>query len=594
MPRIQRLPQLLVDQIAAGEVIERPANIIKELVENSIDAGSSRIRIETSGGGRDLVHVVDDGCGISADDLPLAIESHATSKIIQVEDLDSIGTMGFRGEALASIGAVSHLSVRSRTAEDDAASLLRVVGGDANPVEPAAGAPGTSVSVEHLFFNTPGRRKFLKTDRAENGRIAETVRSIAMAHPSIGFTLVTDGRTVLELSPTSQPSRRVIDILGKEFQEQLIEVSFDAPSEGIPGGPSVWGLLGTPAIARGNWRNTRFYLNGRLIQDASLQHALKESYRGLVEPGRCPTAALFLELDPRQVDVNVHPTKIQVRFRDPQLMHRVVRRVAAKALDQRDLVAPMPLNQPSYGHRPDYGSGSGTTRSIPTPTSTTASPGIEYATLAEQVGPAVVAPIDPEQSIPMARKASRVLQVHRKYLVVEDEQGMLLIDQHALHERILFEKLKQRVEESDMDIQRMLVPAAVQTDQAGLEVLDQLQPVLQRLGIEVSPIGPDTLGVHCFPVLLLERKVEPGPFVESMLQSFASGIGLGEEAVLSEVLDMMACKAAIKAGDSLTDREIAELLQQRELVERSSRCPHGRPTTLRIGIDELDKRFERR
>lgn len=606
---IRPLPTLLVNQIAAGEVIERPASVVKELVENALDAGAGRVAVELEQGGIELVRVSDDGCGISAEQLPLALAPHATSKIARAEDLERIGTLGFRGEAIASIASVSRMSIRSRTAEDPGASVIEAEGATVGPVRPAAGPVGTTVSVKNLFFNTPARRKFLRTVATEQGRCLDAVRDLAMAHPAVAFTVVCDGRTIVDLPPGQSPRERALAILGEELAGQLLEAHADSFDDAR--GLALWGLVGLPAIARATAQAQHVFLNGRVIRDKTVQHAIKEAYRGLVEPGRHPTAVLMLEMDPGAVDVNVHPAKVEVRFRDSSLVHSVVLRAVREALRAADLT-PTFSAAGGGGVRAAEGrailpsGGSGVSafvehfrRAAPGGT-----PGLSYGQMREELGaPAgmyasaapVQAPAPASAPLPTPVDAPRVLQVHNTYLVAQDEQGVVIIDQHALHERVMFEQLLSRVlGGGGLESQRMLAPAVVRTTPARVDRLGELAPLFDRLGIAAEPIGPADVAVHAFPTFLFDKGVDPVEFVGELLErSEAEGFSPGSEATLREVLDMMACKAAVKGGDRLSEAELGELLRLREATERSSNCPHGRPTSIRLTIRELEKLFQR-
>ncbi|MDX2119395.1 MAG: DNA mismatch repair endonuclease MutL [Planctomycetota bacterium] len=511
--RIKPLTALVASQIAAGEVVERPASVVKELVENALDAGSTRILIELEQGGVELIRITDDGHGIVADDLPLAILPHATSKIADTSDLDHIATLGFRGEALASIASVSRLSIRSRTPGAAAAMQIDVAGLDdehapgaiATP-RPAAGPVGTSVTVRTLFFNTPARRKFLRTIQTEQTRCMDCVRELALAHPAIAFVAKVDGRTVLDLPPGQLPRERALAILGKELTDQVLEVHADQFDDAR--GVVLWGLAGLPAIARATNKSQHIFLNGRAIRDRSIQHALGEAYRGLIEPSRYPTAVLMIEMSPAGVDVNVHPAKAEVRFRDSGLIHSVVLNSVRRALRAADLT-PSPHFSGGFGSRGSTLSGAsyaeqqrailpnpqsagadaaafvdffrrvsptqvrlGTSEGAPTaqqvetkdtltsPASDTQSsthavdggslpPSLalrareDHAALGTSNGTSdgnvALQPAPPQ--IPLPRPVYRMLQVHNSYVVTQDEHGVVIVDQHALHERVMFEAL---------------------------------------------------------------------------------------------------------------------------------------------------------
>lgn len=585
---IRLLPRQLVDQIAAGEVVERPASVVKELVENAIDAGAQRIEVSVEGGGVDRIVVADDGGGIAADELPLAIASHATSKISSSDDLAAIGTMGFRGEALASIASVSRLSITSRVTGSDAGARIEVDGGIASEVRPAGCPVGTVVEVRQLFHNVPARRKFLRTAGTELGRIEEVLESIALCRPDVAFRLVADGKTRVDLPATTDARRRVLAVLGESIADGLLEVTADTVLEG--GAPiTLWGLVGRPSLARGSGRALRFALNGRAVLDRTLAHAVKEAFRGLVDPGRTPIAFVAVEMDPSLVDVNVHPAKTEVRFRQPNFVHQCVMRAVRDALRAADLV-------PSFTLMPHAHSVGPTSHAFP------ASPSISadfssFAALAVDRALHATPPVALVSATPETlhgnRTARRVMQVHGSYLVVEDAEGILVVDQHALHERGMFEELKARIAASPLESQRMLVPVAIETDPRAVEAIADAGPLLERLGIELGAAGPRAVLVHAYPTFLLGRGVEPAAFVPGLLAQIAEDGHADFESALHSVLDMMACKASVKAGDRLSPTEIDALLDLRDRIERGTACPHGRPTALRITMRDLERNFGR-
>jgi DNA mismatch repair protein MutL len=629
------LSTLLANQIAAGEVVERPASVVKELLDNAIDAGATRVVLELEQGGIELLRVSDDGSGIPAEELPLAIAPHATSKLREPSELERIGTMGFRGEALASIASVSRLSIRSRTSESNEAALIEIEGDIAAPVRPTSGPSGTSVTVRNLFFNTPARRKFLRTPATEQGRCLDILRELAMSHPGIAFAASVDGRSVIDLPPADGPRMRMIDVLGKELATQLLTVEAGASADALgPGvGVSLWGLVGLPAIARATASAQHVFVNGRPIKDRTIQHAIKEAYRGLIEPGRYPTACLLLDIDPSLVDVNVHPAKSEVRFRDSSLIHGLVLRTIRDALRAADLTpvvqswhgarnagAMLPgsgVIEPKSGEQAgvssaafaqysqradvreqalDFGAMRQALRASPMSYASGAAP--SQSAGAHAAGLTGEASIDFTPPLLAAPVPRTTLQVHNSFLVTQDEHGLVIIDQHALHERVMFEKLLARLTgpgaEKSLESQRLLTPATIECGSRGVEAAEEMRPLLERIGIELTPIGPGALAVNSFATFLFERRVEAGEFVSELIErAMGEGFALEPEAALSEVLDMMACKAAIKAGDQLAPSELEELLRLREQVERSSNCPHGRPTSIRLTIKELEKRFGR-
>ena len=585
---IRLLPRQLVDQIAAGEVVERPASVVKELVENAIDAGAQRVEVSVEGGGVDRIVVADDGGGIAADELPLAIASHATSKISSSDDLAAIGTMGFRGEALASIASVSRLSITSRVTGSEAGARIEVDGGVASEVRPAGCPVGTVVEVRQLFHNVPARRKFLRTAGTELGRIEEVLESIALCRPDVAFRLVADGKTRIDLPATTDARRRVLAVLGESIADGLLEVTADTVLEG--GAPiTLWGLVGRPSLARGSGRALRFALNGRAVLDRTLAHAVKEAFRGLVDPGRTPIAFVAVEMDPSLVDVNVHPAKTEVRFRQPNFVHQCVMRAVRDALRAADLV-------PSFTLMPHAHS---VVSAIPTIPMATRNPTdfSDFAALAVDRALHATPPVALVSAAPETlhgnRTARRVMQVHGSYLVVEDAEGILVVDQHALHERGMFEELKARIAASPLESQRMLVPVAIETDPRAVEAIADAGPLLERLGIELGAVGPRAVLVHAYPTFLLGRGVEPATFVPGLLAQIAEDGHADFESALHSVLDMMACKASVKAGDRLSPTEIDALLDLRDRIERGTACPHGRPTALRITMRDLERNFGR-
>jgi DNA mismatch repair protein MutL len=564
----------------------------------------------------------------------LMLAPHATSKVREIGDLDAIATMGFRGEAVASILSVSRMSVRSRPRKrgmdmrsmsvregddshgqpsvDHATQVdhgwsIDASGDEVGEPSPCAAPFGTSVSVRTLFFNTPARRKFLRTVGTEQTRCAEVVRDAALAHAHIGFTLKIveeepsptpsrkregNARVMFEYPSGQSPRERALEVLGREYESQLLEIHADTFDDAR--GVALWGLIGLPSVARSTARAQHVFVNGRPVRDRTIQHAISEAYRGLIEPGKYPTAVLLLEMSPAGVDVNVHPTKTEVRFRDSSAVHQTVYRACRDALRARDLTPVWEWKQresiePAQGWltRSEEGSGQRAAGSreefggsAPGPIETKPMP----APLHQDSGPQV-----------MARPADRVLQVHNSYLVTQDEDGLLIIDQHALHERVMFEKLLARLgEKGSLESQRLLTPTVVEVGAHQMGKLDELGATLTKLGVDASAIGRASVAVHAFPSFLFDRGVEPGEFLLDLFdKADARGLAAGKEEALHEVLDMMACKAAVKAGDRMSDAELTELLALRERVERSSNCPHGRPTTIRVPIRELEKRFGR-
>ncbi len=637
---IRTLPTLVINQIAAGEVIERPASVVKELVENALDAGATHINIAIEEGGAQLIRISDDGIGIAADELTLAVSPHATSKITAADELEAIGTLGFRGEALASIASISRLRITSRPTTEagiaEAAAVLEVEGDAVTGPTPASGKPGTVIEVRDLFFNTPARRKFMRSPASEFGHINDTLARIAMVNPDCGFTLTHNGRTVRDLPRNQSRRERCIDLLGKDLEEGLLE--FDHQDDPSRGSAHCWGLSGLPSLARATSKFQHVCINGRPIKDRNLMHAIKEAYRGLMPPDKFPMVVLFIDLDPSHVDVNVHPQKAEVRFRHPSHVHGLVLTALRQRLLGADLT-PAATFRPTI---PQLGSmDGGGVQTAPPPIRSTddfvdyfkamdpKQKGFVYSEvkrqLKEETPEEVSAEDDAFEEQLLSRQAASeekpntqhltpshlsILQIHDSYVVTQDEHGLVIIDQHALHERVMFEELRKRIleDQASLESQRLLMPEVVKADDARQAKLDELRPLLERLGIEADPIGPGQVAIHAFPSLLFSRNVKVGPFMEELLDKAEAGafdkLDLGtsgsgsdqqlpEEAALHEVLDMMSCKAAIKAGDKMSEQELAALLAKRDQIERSSNCPHGRPTTLRLSLKDLERQFGR-
>ena len=605
LPAIRPLSPLVINQIAAGEVVERPASVVKELIENALDADASRIAIELETGGIELVRVADDGCGMAPEQLPLAVAPHATSKITSPNDLDAVATMGFRGEALASIASVSRLNIRSRPKNTSAASELRVEGDAIDGPRPTSGAPGTVIEVRNLFFNTPARRKFLRTAQTEKQRCVDAVKGLALARPAVGFTLTCDGHTTLDLPADQSAPDRVRSILGQDLAEAMIEATgVAAETYGV----NLWGLVGRPHAARGNAKGQWIVLNGRVVRDATIAHALREAYRGLIEPGKHPVAVLLLDVDPSLVDVNVHPAKAEVRFRDSSAIHAAVHGSVREALAGEDLTASFTEVSPGAA-RPwqPFVPADGAIFRGPQATELTQAARQAADRFTEAEVHAVLNRPEPKPASEVENKNTepaaidrapdgpwmrRAMQIRDSYLVAHDDDGVVIIDQHALHERGMFEALRTRVaSHGKLESKRLLTPAMVGIADAS-DKLDALTPILQTLGIDATAAGPTRVAVHAFPSLLFSRGVDPADFMGDLLEK--DDLPKDQEDTLRDVLDMMACKAAVKAGDALSDQELSALLELREKVERSASCPHGRPTSVRLTMRDLEKMFGRR
>lgn len=711
MPTIRQLPTSLINKIAAGEVIERPASVVKELLENSVDSGATSIELAIEGGGIDMIRISDNGCGIDEAQIPLAIASHATSKLETADDLFDVHTLGFRGEALASISEISHLTMKTRVAESDAGSEMSVRGGEATPVLPVGCPVGTTIEVRNLFFNTPVRRKFLRTPQTEAGHITEAFTRIALAFPEIQMTMTSGSRTQFELAATDSWKERIRAFFGDEVADSLIAVNSAQETA------SLSGYVADPSVSRSNNRMQYLFLNGRHIRDRSLQHALGEAYRGLLMVGRFPVCFLRLEISPDQVDVNVHPTKMEVRFQESGKVYSQLLQTLRHQFLSTDLTArarhvpgPVPkgLKSPevatsslsgsnpinsSTGHssvrpadqespavgpsgetarplrqdderwqahsdavtRIDHGSpklnlpnsipqfqpfpatgplaGLGPrvieslqSHSSPGSTNTAAGQSASSAAAPQEIPlPPGAQPWsadnsrDPDQaengehrvnspqdahgglhmspqaqvSAPEAASGSHLgYQVHNRYLITQDEDGMVVVDQHALHERILYEQLRQKTESRNLESQRLLVPEPLDLTPSEAAAAIEHQEILKRIGIEIEPFGGDTVLMTSYPAVLANMR--PVEVLRQVIEPLMAG---GKEPsardLLDELLNMIACKAAIKAGDRLAPDEITALLDQRHHFQDTHHCPHGRPTALFFSRDQLDKMFKR-
>lgn len=620
--RIRVLSDLLVKKIAAGEVVERPASVVKELLENAIDAGAMRIVVTIEEGGRQLIKITDDGCGMSAEELGLAVTPHATSKIKTEDDLFAISTMGFRGEALASISSIARLRMVSRARGSEEGHEIRVTA-DQIEASQAAGSPvGTTIEVRDLFFNVPARRKFLRAQSTEMGHITEQFSRVALSNPGIAFELSHNGRKTQRLASCDSPLARVAKLYSPELADALLPIRRDEH------GVILEAYVAPPAQSRAttNWQYT--FVNGRYIRDRSIQHAIKEAYRGLTEPNRHGVVFLFLRVDPQSFDVNVHPTKIEVRWADSRLIHSQVLSALRETFQRSDLA---PALRTDRAHAPVSEAEQDRVRQEMATMMRDATPiqpgqprfdslGVNTGHadgLTNQRGGGAMEPqrvwrelySDPVRSDPTAdgfspyNKVSAVLprssgttrraiQMHNLYLVAETEEGILIVDQHALHERVIYEQLRTRITNGSLESQRLLLPETIRVTARQASLLESNGDWLQRLGIEVSTFGSDSVAVQSFPSLLKDTDVVP--FMTDLLDRLAQqSAETSPDVVINDLLSMMACKAAVKAGDSLTVEEIDALFEHRDLVEKSSSCPHGRPTMLRLSKADLNRQFHR-
>jgi DNA mismatch repair protein MutL len=602
MTRIHQLPPSVVTKIAAGEVIERPASVVKELLENSVDAGSSRIDVDIEQGGVELIRVVDDGGGIHPDDLLLTFSRHATSKLASADDLFRIATLGFRGEALTSIGGVAQVSLQSRLRDQLAGAEVTCNGGDLSPLRVWNGAPGTRIEVRHLFYNTPVRRKFLRATGTETGHTCEVFTRVALAHDGLHLTLRHNGKEVYEVPASAALLDRIGLFFGAEVRDQLYAV------EARHGPVALRGYIANPACERGNAKMQYLFANGRWIRDRSLGHALQEAYRGLLMTGRYAVAFLFLELPPDQVDVNVHPTKIEVRFRDAQALHHLVFATLRDRLRAENLTARLQAPGVAAGQwgkaRPSQAGWSAHAESAglfrktehqrnePVPWSTSR-PETNHASASAPSASAAPPDSAPAPSEPISRPGHyKAIQLYDSYLVLEIDEGMLVIDQHALHERILFEQLKERVRSGALEVQKLLIPEPVElTAEQAAHTLEQ-RDALAELGLGVEDFGGGTLLLTSYPAILGKRP--PHVIFRAVVDHLVSKERLpSREHLLNELLSLMACHAAVKAGDRLAPEEIAALVVQRDLAQDTHHCPHGRPTALLFTRQELDRQFRR-
>ncbi|MBL8827291.1 MAG: DNA mismatch repair endonuclease MutL [Planctomycetaceae bacterium] len=640
MPRIQQLSTSVVNKIAAGEVIERPASVVKELVENSLDAGATRVDVTVEQGGMELIRVVDNGGGIPADELTLAVASHATSKLRTADDLFQVATMGFRGEALASIAEVSRFSLRSRPPEENAGAELEVVGGQLSPITPCSSPPGTTIEVRNLFFNTPVRRKFMRAAQTELGHIGEAFTRIALAYPQVHFTLRHNNRAMHELPPTDDLRERIGRFFGPELADELIWL--ESRDEQV----ELSGYVARPSQSRSHNKMQYLFLNGRAIRDRALQHALSEAYRGLILTGRYPITFLNIRMPADLVDVNVHPTKLEVRFQDgSRLYSQLLGTLRTKFLttDLTHKLEPVGAaatnDDPAGAHDPaialerrrelvDWAKGqlasvaptalpSGNDYAAPP---VTRQPVLDFAALRSQHAPLTVNRVLPPRgelrsdSVPAPHMSppvvaspsatphsalptphlptSRALQLHNRYLITESAEGMIVIDQHALHERVLYEQLREKVLSGALETQQLLVPEPVDLSPAEAGLVKEHAASLAQVGLNTEPFGGDTILVTSYPAML--RHFRPAEVLRAMVDQLASGNRqLERRDLIDELLHMMSCKAAVKAGDPLTPDEVDALLEQRHLAQDTHHCPHGRPTMLVFTKEELDKQFKR-
>lgn len=624
---IRPLPEILINQIAAGEVVERPASVVKELVENAIDAGASRVDIDLEEGGVRLIRIRDNGSGIAPEQLPLAVSRHATSKIADLDDLESVATLGFRGEALPSIASVSRFTLASRRAHDEHGSALQIEGGKIGEVTPRAHAPGTTVEVRELFYNVPARRKFLRAERTELGHIEEWLRSLALARPDVELRVSHNGKASRRYKPGDLYSdTRLAETLGEDFANQAVRVDHSGA------GLRLHGWIAQPHYSRASAGQQYLYVNGRSVRDRSVAHAVKMAYGDVLYHGRQPAYVLFLELDPTRVDVNVHPAKHEVRFRDSRLVHDFVYRTLKDALaDTRagmsaqeigagaaqpvDATA-MPMASSAgasgfglvRGPAPGAGSGgggggfSGWRPQQPLGLQVADAPAAYAALYAAPAGAergAALPPMPTENGLPVTSADAGVpplgyaiAQLHGIYILAENAEGLIVVDMHAAHERIGYERLKNAHDGIGLQSQPLLVPITLAVGEREADTAESEAETLAALGFEVTRAGPGSLHVRSIPALLAHA--EPEGLLRDVLTDLREhGQSRRVASARDELLSTMACHGAVRANRRLTLPEMNALLRDMEITERSGQCNHGRPTWARFSLAEIDRWFLR-
>ena len=607
LPRqtIRELPDVLISQIAAGEVVERPASVVRELVDNAIDAGARQITLRLLGGGIRLIAVEDDGCGIPAQELAVALKRHATSKIVSLQDLESVATMGFRGEALAAINSVSEMSLLSRI---EGTSSAFVLDGQTGEVKPAARATGTTVEVKELFFSTPARRHFLKSENTELAHCIEAVRRHALVRPEVSFAIWHEGKIAAQWR--SHPgeagwNQRLADVLGEDFVASSVNIDFRS------GPVHVRGRAGTPDAARARADQQFAYVNGRFVRDKVITHGARSAYEDVLHGQRQPVYVLYLQMDPTRVDVNVHPTKIEVRFRDSREVHQAMRHAieSALAVPRAQLLTSMPATTqagsvaPTHNTWAQRGMAFGADRlhedparamadlkalwSSPPQVAEQSPESFSSAKIQLQTAPAVAS--QAEHEWPLGRA---IAQLQGVYILAENTQGLVVVDMHAAHERIVYERLKQQLDTTQITSQPLLIPASFSATPQEIATAESCAEVLMQLGLEVSALSAKTLAVRAVPTSLAQ-----GDCVE-LARSVLAELAQHDAATVvqraqNEILATMACHGAVRANRKLSLDEMNALLRQMEATERSDQCNHGRPTWRQVGMRELDALFLR-
>ncbi len=574
----------MINMIAAGEVIERPASVVKELVENSIDAGATKITVSVEDGGKRLISVADNGCGMESEDLALAFEPHTTSKIKTSKDLLGISTLGFRGEALASIASVAQIKAVSKIKDSNGGNCIEIDCGSKGEIKPCSADTGTKIEVRDIFYKLPARRKFLRTANTEMSHISEQFIRTALSNTGVDFILNSNARIIYNLKGRESLRQRITMLFSSELSENLIETESDEKKTGV----HIYALLGKPEISRTNNKLQYIFLNGRFIRDKFISHAIREAYRGCIEENRFPVIFLFIDMPYEEYDVNVHPTKIEVRFFNSNLIHSQILAVLREKLLTADVgvSAKIPAGEPRSRqineamaeffkkYRPIH-----TQQQMDLQR---AEPARKYKS---QYRPGT------EYERPVSQKRN-FLQIHDSYIVTETEEGFCIIDQHALHERIMYENLRRRINAGKLESQKLLLPESFELTASEAEAIRNNIELIEKLGIEIVDFGPRTMAIQAFAVML--AKASPVEFLRDLvgLLTDKSKIENGEK-LLDEVLNMAACKAAVKAGQRLSDSEIEQLLADKDTLERAGRCPHGRPTMIKFSKAELEKQFKR-
>lgn len=590
MNAIQLLPDILINQIAAGEVIERPASVLKEILENSIDAGASEILIQILHGGLKLIRVADNGKGIFGNQLPLALARHATSKISTQEDLHKIGSLGFRGEALASIGAVSRLSLKSYHSGDQHAWAIHAEGGQITQPEPTARSVGTTVEVGDLFFNLPARRKFMKSEATEFAHCEEVFHRIALSHPGIAFSLQHNGKVRSHFHAVD-PAQRISAVLGKEFSQTAVAVCEQAADI------CLQGMVALPTFSRSARDMQYFFVNGRYVRDKLISHALREAYRDVLHLERHPVFVLHLQINPGNVDVNVHPTKAEVRFRDARAVHQFVfhsiNKVLASPKHQAD--SPQPLPFAAQATQNTERLSTHLARQVNLPLKTVAQPPAFYQTLFgndadwRETQPESAPALSPQPVPPLG---FALAQLHGIYILAQNEQGLIIVDMHAAHERVVYEKLKLAIEQHTLSMQPLLIPVTFEADQPDIAAVEENPAVLNELGFDLAILSPTSLILRAVPVMLKDADlIKLARDVLAEIREFGASQILTSRR--NQLLATMACHSSVRANRTLTIPEMNALLREMEATERSDQCNHGRPTWSGISLTELDRLFMR-